>query len=245
MTTTSESRLGLPSTDHGYALGPDDGEALWFNGGLGLLRATAEQTAGRYAAYETACAQGQYRSSRLPHQRVNDRRVRSSSSRRPGSGCGDDEQGDPRPDRSANATGSFGFLTVLSNRGEGHPGASRTRTSPGRRPRRAAAQSGQHPVRRLLPREPADRVLTTVASPPARRPATARIDDGRRFREHGPPRGPDAMDPYAPGPATRKAERPGIPTDARVRHARGRLRAARESRTTHQPPPRPTARTHV
>jgi hypothetical protein len=29
-------RMSLPRTSSGYALGPDDGEALWFNGGLGL-----------------------------------------------------------------------------------------------------------------------------------------------------------------------------------------------------------------
>lgn len=42
----------LPETTGGYALGPDDGEALWFNGALGLLRATSDQTNGRYAAFE-------------------------------------------------------------------------------------------------------------------------------------------------------------------------------------------------
>jgi quercetin dioxygenase-like cupin family protein len=45
-------RLGLPATMSGYALGPDDGEALWFNGGLGLLKATAAQTDGRYSMFE-------------------------------------------------------------------------------------------------------------------------------------------------------------------------------------------------
>ena len=57
-TATSTSRRGLPSTQGAYALGPDDGEALWFNGGLGLLRATAEQTDGRYAAYELRAPKG-------------------------------------------------------------------------------------------------------------------------------------------------------------------------------------------
>jgi quercetin dioxygenase-like cupin family protein len=33
-------------------LRPDGGEALWFNGALGLLRATADQTDGRFAAFE-------------------------------------------------------------------------------------------------------------------------------------------------------------------------------------------------
>jgi len=44
--------MSLPHTSGAYALGPDDGEALWFNGALGLLRATAEQTEGRFAAFE-------------------------------------------------------------------------------------------------------------------------------------------------------------------------------------------------
>jgi quercetin dioxygenase-like cupin family protein len=44
--------MSLPHAKDGYALGPDDGEALWFNGALGLLRATADQTDGRFAAFE-------------------------------------------------------------------------------------------------------------------------------------------------------------------------------------------------
>jgi quercetin dioxygenase-like cupin family protein len=44
--------LSLPASSGPYALGPDDGEALWFNGALGLLRATATQTEGRFAAFE-------------------------------------------------------------------------------------------------------------------------------------------------------------------------------------------------
>lgn len=44
--------MSLPQTAGAYALGPDDGEALWFNGALGLLRATAAQTEGRFAAFE-------------------------------------------------------------------------------------------------------------------------------------------------------------------------------------------------
>lgn len=50
--------MSLPETSGGYALGPDDGEALWFNGALGLLRATAEQTEGRYAAFELPAPKG-------------------------------------------------------------------------------------------------------------------------------------------------------------------------------------------
>jgi quercetin dioxygenase-like cupin family protein len=44
--------MSLPHTSGAYSLGPDDGETLWFNGALGLLRATADQTEGRFAAFE-------------------------------------------------------------------------------------------------------------------------------------------------------------------------------------------------
>lgn len=44
--------MSLPQTAGAYALGPDEGEALWFNRALGLLRATADQTDGRFAAFE-------------------------------------------------------------------------------------------------------------------------------------------------------------------------------------------------
>ncbi|MCA1701819.1 MAG: cupin domain-containing protein [Actinobacteria bacterium] len=44
--------MSLPQVIGGYALGPDDGEALWFNGALGLLRTTAAQTEGRFTAFE-------------------------------------------------------------------------------------------------------------------------------------------------------------------------------------------------
>ena len=44
--------MSLPQTTGGYALGPDDGEALWFNGALGVLKATAEQTEGKFTIYE-------------------------------------------------------------------------------------------------------------------------------------------------------------------------------------------------
>ncbi len=53
-----EARMPLPRTTTGYALGPDDGEALWFNGALGLLKATSEQTEGRYAAFELRLPRG-------------------------------------------------------------------------------------------------------------------------------------------------------------------------------------------
>lgn len=39
-------------------MGPDEGEALWFNGGLGLLKATTAQTDGRFAAMELRAPKG-------------------------------------------------------------------------------------------------------------------------------------------------------------------------------------------
>ena len=50
--------MSLPEATSGYALGPDDGEALWFNGGLGLLKATAAQTDGRFTAFELRIPKG-------------------------------------------------------------------------------------------------------------------------------------------------------------------------------------------
>lgn len=50
--------MALPQTTRGYGLGPDDGEAVWFNGGLGLLKATAQQTEGRFAAFELRMRRG-------------------------------------------------------------------------------------------------------------------------------------------------------------------------------------------
>ena len=50
--------LSLPQTTAGYALGPDDGEPLWFNGALGILKATADQTQGRFTAYELRMQKG-------------------------------------------------------------------------------------------------------------------------------------------------------------------------------------------
>ena len=44
--------MSVPDASDGYGLGPDEGEAVWFNGGLGLLRATGDQTQGRYAVME-------------------------------------------------------------------------------------------------------------------------------------------------------------------------------------------------
>ena len=39
-------------------MGPGEGEALWFNGGLGLLKATAKLTDGRFAAMELLAPKG-------------------------------------------------------------------------------------------------------------------------------------------------------------------------------------------
>ncbi len=50
--------MSLPQTTEGYILGTDEGEALWFNGGLGLLKASAQQTEGRLAAIEFRVPQG-------------------------------------------------------------------------------------------------------------------------------------------------------------------------------------------
>ena len=44
--------MSVPQTNGGYALGPGEGEALWFNGGLGVLKATGDQTEGHFAALE-------------------------------------------------------------------------------------------------------------------------------------------------------------------------------------------------
>lgn len=50
--------MSLPRTTGGYGLGPGEGEALWFNGGLGVLRATGDQTQGRFAAIELLAPKG-------------------------------------------------------------------------------------------------------------------------------------------------------------------------------------------
>ena len=50
--------MSLPRTTGGYGLGPGEGEALWFNGGLGLLKATGDQTEGRFAVLELTAPKG-------------------------------------------------------------------------------------------------------------------------------------------------------------------------------------------
>jgi quercetin dioxygenase-like cupin family protein len=53
-----EKAMSLPGTTGGYMLGPGEGEALWFNGGLGLLKATGDLTEGRFAAMELLAPKG-------------------------------------------------------------------------------------------------------------------------------------------------------------------------------------------
>ena len=50
--------MSIPQMGGGFAFGPDEGEALWFNGGLGLLKATGELTDGRFAALELRAPKG-------------------------------------------------------------------------------------------------------------------------------------------------------------------------------------------
>ena len=50
--------MASPQLANGYMLGPGEGEALWFNGGLGLLKATGDLTEGRFAALELLAPQG-------------------------------------------------------------------------------------------------------------------------------------------------------------------------------------------
>ena len=50
--------MSFPLTTGGYGLGPGEGEALWFNGGLGVLKATGDQTEGALRCDGVAGAQG-------------------------------------------------------------------------------------------------------------------------------------------------------------------------------------------
>src|SRR5256885_16497331 len=47
--------MSLPRTTGGHG---HEGEALWFNGGLGVLRATGDQTEGRYAVMDLLAPKG-------------------------------------------------------------------------------------------------------------------------------------------------------------------------------------------
>lgn len=44
--------MTLSQTTKGYAVAPDEGEAIWFNGGLCIVKASGPQTNGRLAAVE-------------------------------------------------------------------------------------------------------------------------------------------------------------------------------------------------
>jgi quercetin dioxygenase-like cupin family protein len=50
--------MSSPESTDGYGLGPGEGEALWFNGSLGVLKATADQTEGRFTAIELLAPKG-------------------------------------------------------------------------------------------------------------------------------------------------------------------------------------------
>src|SRR5438034_5402753 len=50
--------MSLSQTTGGYGSGTEGGEALWFNGGLGVLRVTGDQTDGRYALMELLAPKG-------------------------------------------------------------------------------------------------------------------------------------------------------------------------------------------
>ncbi len=50
--------MSLPQMAEGYELGPGEGEALWFNGGFGVLKATADLTGGGFAAMELLAPKG-------------------------------------------------------------------------------------------------------------------------------------------------------------------------------------------
>src|SRR5262245_52853604 len=44
--------MSLEGGSRSYAMAPEEGEALWFNGGLGLLKATTDLTGGRLTVLE-------------------------------------------------------------------------------------------------------------------------------------------------------------------------------------------------
>src|SRR5437588_12168468 len=47
-----------PAASPAYGMGPGEGEALWFNGGLGVLKATGDQTDGRFTVLELLAPKG-------------------------------------------------------------------------------------------------------------------------------------------------------------------------------------------
>src|SRR5205823_6381136 len=50
--------MSVPRTTGGDGPDPGGGEALWFNGGLGLLKVTGDQTEGRYSVMELLAPKG-------------------------------------------------------------------------------------------------------------------------------------------------------------------------------------------
>jgi quercetin dioxygenase-like cupin family protein len=50
--------MSLPEASDGYALGPEDGETLWFNGGLMAVKASRELTDGAFSALELLAPKG-------------------------------------------------------------------------------------------------------------------------------------------------------------------------------------------
>lgn len=50
--------MSLVQTAGGYHLGADEGEAVWFNGGLCLLKATASHTGGSFGVLELRARKG-------------------------------------------------------------------------------------------------------------------------------------------------------------------------------------------
>lgn len=50
--------MSLPQITEGYGLAPGEGEALWFNRGFAVLKATGEQTEGRFTALELLAPKG-------------------------------------------------------------------------------------------------------------------------------------------------------------------------------------------
>jgi quercetin dioxygenase-like cupin family protein len=50
--------MSLPGAVAGYALGPDEGEALWFNGGLMEVKASRDLTDGAFGAVQLLAPKG-------------------------------------------------------------------------------------------------------------------------------------------------------------------------------------------
>ena len=50
--------MSLPEAGEAYAVGPEEGEEFWFNGALLRIKATSEQTAGRFTAVEFVTPKG-------------------------------------------------------------------------------------------------------------------------------------------------------------------------------------------